>query len=142
MKIGLQRFLFMAITLLVGNETLAKPFPTEIIERFGDARIIVYTQQSAIDEAPAWKPTEGAPPLTIEALIKTVENWRTAHPELTRATIRKIELKPIAHNENRKRWYYLVQLKVEEQDRSTMHYLAVLMNGKILPAIREPEPYK
>ena len=54
------------------GEALGNQFPLEIIERFADARIVVYTQQSAIDRAPAWNPVEGGPPLTIEALLKTL----------------------------------------------------------------------
>ena len=128
--------------ILISTKALAEQFPLEIIERFADARIIIYTQQSAIDEAPTWNPSGGAPPLTIEALVKTIQKWGSTDPNLAKATIRKIELKPIRHNENRNRWYYLVQLQNEEPGHPNVNYLAVLMNGKILPAIREPESYK
>jgi hypothetical protein len=134
--------LLMMISTIFSIGALAKEFPLEIIERFADARIVIYTRQSAIDAAPAWNPSQGAPPLSIEALIKAVEKWSAAEPQPATAFIRKIELKPIRHEENRNRWYYLVQLDVKEQGRSSTRYLAVLMSGKILPAIREPEPYK
>ena len=134
--------LLILMTILVGNKALANEFPLEIIERFADARIVIYTQKNAIEESPAWSPSEGAPPLTIEILVKTIQKWSTADPNLAKSTIRKIELKPISHYENLDRWYYLVQLKIESQDHAGMHYVAVLMNGKILSAIREPETYK
>jgi len=126
----------------LSREVLADQFPLEIIERFADTRIVVYIQQRAIDEAPAWDPAEGAPPLTIEALLKVIQKWSASNPILAGAEIRKIELKPIRLKNNQGRWYYLVQIAVEEQGRSHMRYLAVLMNGRIFPAIREPEPYK
>ena len=134
--------LLILMTILVGNKALANEFPLEIIERFADARIVIYTQKNAIEESPTWSPSEGAPPLTIEILVKTIQKWSAADPNLAKSTIRKIELKPISHYENLDRWYYLVQLKIESQDHSGMHYVAVLMNGKILSAIREPETYK
>lgn len=127
---------------VLGTKALANQFPLEIIERFADARIVVYIQQTAIDQSPAWDPMEGAPPLTIEALVKTIQNWSAGDPVMAKSTIRKIELKPIRLKNSQDRWYYLVQLQAEHQDHTTMHYLAVLMNGKILQAIKEPEPYK
>lgn len=130
------------LSVIICQKALANPFPLEVIERFADARIIVYIQQSDMDEAPAWHPGEGAPPLTIEALVRAIQKWTAGDPALAKATIRKIELKPIRLKNNQGRWYYLAQLSVDTEGQPSMHYVAVLMNGKILPAIREPEPYK
>jgi len=134
--------LLIGLLFLITENVAATQFPLEIIDYLDDTKIVIFINEADIDEAPTWNPSAGAPPLTIEHLVKDVQKWGAANPNLTHAIIHKIELKPILHHEKQNRWYYLIQMKVQVDDHSDMHYLAVLMNGKILSAMKEPTSYK
>jgi hypothetical protein len=56
--------------------------------------------------------------------------------------ILKIELKPIQNHDAKKYWYYLVQLRTQTDGHPKKQYLAAVMSGKILTAIKEPSSYK
>lgn len=133
------RFLILS---LFSQAAFAIQFPLEIIEHFDDTKIVIYVQQADIDKAPSWSPAEGAPPLTIEGLVKDIQKRNSQSKESADLQIRKIELKPILHNEKQNRWYYLVRMKAIRNGSTHVEYVAVLMNGMVLPAIREPDPYK
>lgn len=134
--------LFAGILLLAAQNVFASDYPLVIIEPFDDARIIIYVSETDIEKSPAWKPTNGTPPLTIEKLIADIQKHIASDPRLANAIIHEIELKPILHHEKENRWYYLIQMKIIDNQRPTSRYLAVLMNGKILSAIKEPKSYK
>lgn len=143
----LSRLLFLtafalAIPLVLAKTAHAIQFPLEIIEHFDGRTIVISVNQSDIDKTPTWNPTAGSPPLTIAELIKDIQQWTAQDKDLATATIAKIELKQILHHQNTDRWYYLVQLRTIDEDKPGMYFLAVLMNGKILPAIREPAAFK
>jgi hypothetical protein len=142
MPIRVLPFILLCAFAWVTKSAIAGQFPLEIIERFADARIVVYVQQSDIDKEPSWDPSSGEPPLTIAQLVKKVQAWQARDAKLASATIRKIELKPILHHQKQDRWYYLIQLKKLDEEQPGTYYLAVLMSGKIVPAIKEPESYK
>ncbi|MCG6887319.1 MAG: hypothetical protein LJE74_08930 [Proteobacteria bacterium] len=130
------------LLFLISGNVLADQFPAEIIEYFNDIKVVVYVNESDIEKAPAWNPTKGAPPLTIGMLIKDVQEWNSRDPNLASMQIHEIELKPIRKHEKQDRWYYLVHLTGPESAHSGRQYLAVLMDGKIVPAIREPASFK
>jgi hypothetical protein len=130
------------LIFLISGNVLADQFPVEIIEYFNDTKVVVYVNESDIEKAPIWNPTKGAPPLTIAMLIKDVQEWNSSAPDLAGMQIHEIELKPIRHHEKQDRWYYLVHLTGPKSKHSGRQYLAVLMNGKIVPAIREPASFK
>ena len=136
------RFLSALVLMFVVNANAAMQFPLEIIERFDEFRIVVYATQTDIDKAPTWEPDEGAPPLSIEKLLLVIDKQESKEPRLHKAKIQKIELKPIREYQAGHHWYYLVQLKVFTGEHPAMQYIAVLMNGKVLPAVREPDSYK
>ena len=117
-------------------------YPLEIIERFDDAKVVISIDERDIAAAPAWRPAEGEPPVNTAALVSAVREWSARHPDLAQERIRKIELKPISRHEGQRHWYYLVKTKNPADARAEPHYLAVMMDGKVLPAIREPSAYK
>jgi hypothetical protein len=55
-------------------------------------------------------------------------------------TLTGIELKKIPRHE--KHWHYLVKTKSEVDDIVESHYFIVLMDGKVIAAIKEPESIK
>ncbi len=133
--------LFIGVLLLVSQQAFAAHFPLVIIEPFDETKIVIYVSETDIEQSPAWTPADGAPPLTIEKLIRDINRYKTRDPRLAGAIVHEIELKPIQHHEKQNRWYYLVQMKTTK-NKPHRHYLAVLMNGKILSAVKEPESYK
>lgn len=133
--------LLIGILLLSAQHAFAGQFPLVIIEPFDESKIVIYITEKDIEKSPAWKPTDGTPPLTIEKLIADINKHNANDPKFANSIIHEIELKPILHHEKQNRWYYLIQMKVGGK-QPHRQYLAVLMNGKIISAIREPESYK
>lgn len=134
--------LLIMCLLLWSGGVRATEFPLEIIENFDGTKVAIYVRESAIDEAPTWDPAEGEPPLTIARMTEAVRQWIDQDPGIADVDISKIELKPILHHEAHKNWYYLVQLKSRNDVHAKPQYVAVLMSGKVLPAIKEPSSYK
>ena len=131
--------LFPAI-LLFGffSQSYAFQFPLEIIDYMDDATIIVYAKKDDINNTSVWIPGEGNVPLGINELVSKVNSWLKTQPEMSALKINEIELKKVKKHEKENYWYYLLQLK----NHNDIQYLAVLMNGQILPAIKEPKSYK
>jgi len=133
--------LFIGALLLFTQNVIAAEFPLTIIEPFDEAKIVIYVSESDIEKSPAWQPADGALPLTIEKLIAVINKYNAGKPKMLNAIVHEIELKPILHHEKQNRWYYLVQMKAAGE-QAHRHYFAVLMNGKIISAIKKPETYK
>ncbi len=134
--------LVIGLVFLVSQTVSASPFPQVLIESFDDAKVVIYVNESDISNAPKWQPSDGAPPLSVKNLIRDIKKWNTSNPEFANSTINEFELKPIVHHEKQNRWYYLVEMKTNKNGSSNTHYLAVLMNGKVLAAVKEPASYK
>ncbi|HEB96517.1 MAG TPA: hypothetical protein ENI96_08820 [Sedimenticola thiotaurini] len=135
---------FIATLLLLASAGSANAanWPLEIIDHLDETKIVVYVKEADIERAPAWNPEAGAPPFTLGDLLRSVSEWEKKNAGVTRASIRKIELKPILHHEKQGRWYYLVQLREQREGKAADRYLAVLMNGTMAAAIAEPASYK
>ena len=56
--------------------------------------------------------------------------------------IKEIELKKINDSSVENRWYYLVQWHENGECREKMKYSALLLNGKLVSALIEPESIK
>ncbi len=134
--------LLAGFVFLIAQNVLAAQFPLVLIESFDDAKVVIYVNESDIRSTPDWRPSEGAPPLSVKNLIADVQKWNALNPEFSNATINEFELKPILNHEKENRWYYLVQMKNTTNGTTDTHYLAVLMDGKVLAAVREPTSYK
>jgi len=106
----------------------------EIFEQFDQARIVAFIDTADIDAASRWDPLSSPPPLSISGLIDTL---RKADAELA---IVEIELRQIPHHPGY--WHYLVKTQPGLEKQDPYRYFVVLMNGKLIPAIREPESYK
>lgn len=137
----LARITFGALMAVAAN-AMATQFPTEVIEYFDDTKIVMYVNASDVEATPDWSPAKGEPPLTIAKLIKDVEQWVANNPRYKNQTIKEIELKQFSFDGANHHWYYLVQLRGPSIDQKDTHYLGVLMNGKIIPALKEPDSYK
>jgi hypothetical protein len=133
----------LSVLLLFTIQSVAAglgPWPLEIIERMDDAKLVVYGNERDIDASPAWNPDAGAPPLDIAGVVEALNRWAASDSRVDAVHVEEIELKPIPRRAGH--WYYLVRARVEAREGAPVRYFAVLMNGKVEPAIREPMPIK
>jgi hypothetical protein len=126
--------------LLVGTNVSATHFPVEIFEYVDDVRTVAFVNESDLEEDTRWKPFEGAPPLTIEEALEDVRGHMTSDTGLAGASVVEIELRKVPHHEQN--WHYMVKLEQQSEGRTRYRYLVVLMSGKVIPAMKEPESVK
>lgn len=129
----------MLLALLLAS-TESQALPTEIFENMDGNTIVAFVEQAEIDAAPNWNPMEESPPLTIKGLTRTLHEFTTPMRGLSDARLREIELRQIPGHADY--WHYLVDMTTASDGNLHHHYFMVLMNGKIIPAIREPESIK
>lgn len=99
--------------------------------------MIAFVSTSDIRKSPEWNPSLGAPPLSVGTAIQAVKEFVRGSNNST--IISEIELRPIPRHE--KHWHYLI--KIANDAKKTKYDLyVVLMDGKIIPAIIEPQGYK
>jgi hypothetical protein len=125
--------------MLVSAKLFAYEFPLEITEYIDDVKIDAYISKSDINEALIWTPFESEPPLSMAAALQAIQAY-VANTDLEDMTLTGIELKKLPHHE--KHWHYLVKIKSEVDEVVESHYFIVLMDGKVIPAIKEPESIK
>jgi len=117
--------------LLLSASAGALERKTEIVEQFDSLRVVAFVDSDDIAASPEWNPGAGNPPLSIAEAIAAIGG--SAHNS---AAIRRIELRRIPHEESR--WHYLIR---KDNDAKFTRYdiFIVLMSGKVIPAIIEPQ---
>lgn len=128
------------LLLLVSTSSHAYEFPLEIFEYVNDVKVVAFINKDDIDDSMSWNPFEEPPKLTIANVVDIIKKHITTNQELAGAELTEIELRQIPHHE--KHWHYMVKLKTVEDNKRKYHYILILMNGKVIPAIREPESFK
>ena len=130
------RWLSLAIILL---STGAHAFQSkvEIFEQFDDLRMVAFISEKDINSNPEWKPGIGEPPLTVFQAIKAIRDFNKSSNNS--GSIKEIELKPVP--KHGKYWHYLIKI-TNDAKKSKYDIYVVLMNGKVIPAIIEPQAYK
>ena len=125
--------------VLAAMPAQAQPrFPVEIFEYLDNVRLVAFVDQADIDSSRQWTPDAGAPPLDIAALMRLIKSRAGA---AGKPGIERIELRPLPGHATH--WHYIVQLSQPEASGARRKkYLVVLMNGKVIPAIQEPESFK
>ncbi|CAN5676656.1 hypothetical protein BH09VER1_BH09VER1_02440 [soil metagenome] len=91
-------------------------------------------------KSPAWSPEDGKPPLAARDVAKTATQFIQSNG-FPAAHIESIELRQQPALE--KRWYYLVTFEQKDEGsllRSPYKYVAILLDGMLLPAKR-PDPF-
>jgi len=106
----------------------------EIIEQFDNLRMVAFINKDDVSSNPEWNPGNTPPPLTIEEAIKAVKNLNKQSKK-----IKEIELRLVPKYDNK--WHYLIKVSNLEM-KSKYDIYVVLMNGKVIPAIIEPQGYK
>ena len=126
----------IAIWLLVGGSAAAMQFPVEIVEQFDEARVVAFIQPQDLTSAPVWDPLAGPPPLTVAEAVAAVKARRLQDKKGESLSIEELELRKISDRDSH--WHYLIKTREGERVR----YYVVLMNGKVIPSVREPEAVK
>lgn len=127
------RCLLIAILVLSTNAHAFQP-KIEIIEQFDDTRMVAFISPDAVNNSPEWNPDLAAPPLSVGEAVQAVKNFVKSP-----TTVEEIEIRHIPKHE--KHWHYLVKVSSGETKPKYRIYV-VLMDGKVIPAIIEPEGYK
>lgn len=134
------RVVLAGLLFLASNSVLAFQFPIEMIEGVDGARVIINIKKEDLDNDVRWVPFDGAPPLAIKDVLDVVKTHQTETPTMKGATLKEIQLRRIPHHE--RNWHYMVVMQTMNEDKPVLHYYVVLMSGKLIPAIHEPESYK
>ncbi len=134
--------LALAFATLLPNASWAKStdWPIEIFESMDNSKLIIFLKDADIAVSPEWQPATGAPPMGIATVLTKVNQWIADDASLKGLGVNEIELKPI--NKHKRHWYYLVKLKSLENLKQKPTYVAVLLSGKVVPAMVEPASIK
>ena len=126
--------------LLISATVNASELPTEIIEYVDDTKVATFINEDDIDSVTPWVPFDGPPPLTTADALALVQEFIGRDTEIADSELRAIELRRIPHHELH--WHYVVRMKTRTRDKPRSQFFTVLMNGKIIPGITEPEGIK
>jgi hypothetical protein len=132
-------FLFLPLLILFSTPMRANDFPIEIIEFIDNARVVAFIHEGDLDPASIWQPAEGAPKLSIESALEAVNAHITADPTISSAQLVEIKLEQVPNHNGY--WNYLVEMQATNHEAHTSFFV-VLMNGKVIPAVREPSAIK
>ncbi len=134
------RAVLAGLLLAMSGSALAFRFPVEMIEGVDGARVVVYFDKQDIEAAARWTPFEGEPPISVGEALAAVRTHVVNNSKAGEVTLKDVQLRRIPHHDQD--WHYMVVLESMRDGSTVMHYYAVLMNGKVIPAILEPESYK
>lgn len=130
-----------AVLLIRFNANLpAREFPIEIIESVDNSRVIAFLDEDDIDNSAHCVPFESAPPLAVADGLKGIREHLAGDQAYANAGPTAIELKAIPQHE--KHWHYLVKINTRTDDKTVFHYFIVLMDGKVIGGLRQPQVVK
>jgi hypothetical protein len=129
-----------ALLLLFSARLQALEFPIEIIESIDNSRVVAFVNETDIDQDINWSPFTGEPPLTVAGALTAIQRQIATDPGLSGAALTEIGLRQIPHHETH--WHYLVKLQTRADDKLLAHYFIVLMDGKVIRGLREPQAVK
>lgn len=127
------RFLLLSILVFSTNAYAFQP-KIEIIEYFDNLKTVAFISAEDINNSPQWNPDLGTPSLTVAEAVQAVRNFKNHQ-----VIIKEIEIRPLPNHETH--WHYLIKVHNDAR-KSKCNIYVVLMNGKVIPAIIEPEGYK
>jgi len=130
------RYLFIAIFIFSSNANAFQP-KVEIYEQFDNLRMITFIDENDINNSPEWNPDSSLIPLTVDRAIQAVIDF--SKDSITPGVIKKIELRRVPKHD--KHWHYLIKISNDAM-KTKYNIYVVLMDGKVIPAIIEPQGYK
>jgi len=130
------RWLSIFILLMTAN-VHAFQSKIEIQEQFDNLKMVAFVDEKDIVKSPEWNPNNDTLPLTVTEAIQAVKDFNKASKNL--GAIKEIEIRPVPKHENH--WHYLIKI-VNDSMKAKYDIYVVLMNGKVVPGIIEPQSYK
>ncbi len=132
--------LLPTLLLVFSGHVFAVEFPIEISEYIDDVKIDAYINKEDLNNTTQWTPFESSPPLTINQALTAILNDEKSDIDLQTSKVIGVELKPVPRHKSY--WHYLVKIKSVSEDGSEPHFFIVLMDGKVISAIKEPDSIK
>lgn len=127
-------FLKIAAILMFSANAIAFQPKIEIVEQFDNLRVVVFVDENDVNASPEWNPNASPIPLTVDQAIQAVRDFNKGPQAI--AAIREIEIRRVPKHENH--WHYLVRV-ANDQLKTKFDIYVVLMNGKVVPGMIEPE---
>jgi hypothetical protein len=128
------------LMLLFCSRAFALEFPIEISEYIDDVKIDAYINKEDLNKTSQWTPFESSPPLTVNQALTAILNYDDSEIDFNNSRVIGVELKPVPRHKSY--WHYLVKIKTISEDGSEPHFFIVLMDGKVISAIKEPDSIK
>ena len=128
------------LLLLLTSRLLANEYPVEIFEYLDDTKVVAFLKDSDIEKTAPWIPLETKVPLNIDDALKAIGDLAATDDSLKLISLTSIEMKQIPGHPNY--WHYLVKMKTENTGQIQPQYFIVLLDGKVIPAVKEPEGFK
>ncbi len=132
--------ILLVLAFLFSSQVFAFEFPIEISEYIDDIKVDAFINEEDLNESRQWTPFESSPPLSMNQALMAIKDNEAGRIDFAETRVLGIELKPVPHHKSY--WHYLVKLKVKSEEGLETAYYVVLMNGKVIPAIKEPESIK
>jgi len=131
------RLITLCVTML-STGAHASEYNVEIFEQFDNIRVVALIKSDDIDNSPVWNPAVDPLPLRVEDAIQAIRDF-SKQPGIT-GNIKEIELRTI--NNYPGHWHYLIKMVANDVLPHKYNVYAVLMDGKVIPAVIEPEAIK
>lgn len=128
--------LLLALSILSGSAYAYQP-KIEVFEQFDNLKMVAFINVEEIDAIPDWDPETSAPPLTVGDAIRAVKEF-VGSSDAT-GKVKEIEIRTVPKYDGK--WHYLVKLADDSRETKYDIYV-VLMSGKVIPGIIEPQAYK
>ena len=128
------------LLLLFCGKVVAYESPIEIIEYIDDVKVVANINKNDLNKKTQWIPFKSPPPLSVADALQAVQKYIGSHGKISDIKLRGIELKRMSHHEMY--WHYLVKIIYQRGDKTQPHFFVVLMDGKVIPALQEPESIK
>ncbi len=113
----------------------------EIIEQFDDSKVVAFIGEDDIENYPIWQKLENVPPLPVNEAVKLVQYHLNGGGQgVNSSVVKEIEIREIPRHPGY--WHYLVKIKNNDAEGGKYRVFVVLMNGKLIPAIVEPDSFK
>jgi len=124
----------LLLGLVLSCNASALQSTTGLFEQFGDFRLVVYVEDQDIVSSPPWNPDSDALPLSVTEAIQALKDFNRNLDSSN--SIVEIDLRPVPNYEEF--WHYLIEVRDDDMSNNFSVFV-VLMSGKVIPAIIEPE---
>jgi hypothetical protein len=128
------------ILLLFSCNAFAVKFPIEITEYIDEVKVDAFINEADLNSTAKWTPFDAAPALSVGAALEAIKQYLHTDKHFTETSLSGIELKPVPGHDAY--WHYLIKMNGIADGKSQAHFFVVLMDGKVIAALAEPESIK